>query len=173
MKYTTLALLTVILFSSRTIAQSGFDTSAVIKQEAKKMCDGFMQSDFKTLAKFTYPKIVEMMGGAEKMDATLKKSFADMASQDITFLSVSTGGPSKIIHEGKEWQCTVPETIKMKVKGGTLLSNSTLIAVSFNGKTWYFIDTSNHTLAELRQALPNISNRLTVPAKQQPTFIPG
>ncbi|HVX50749.1 MAG TPA: hypothetical protein VHB48_11365, partial [Chitinophagaceae bacterium] len=86
--------------------------------------------------------------------------------------SVTTGKPSKIIREGGEWQCTIPEQIKMKMPQGTLTSNSTLIGLSADGKKWYFIDVSGHSLTQIRKVLPEVSTHLVIPPKQQPVLMP-
>jgi Neuraminidase (sialidase) len=47
------------------------------------------------------------------------------------------GEPSAFIKVKKQLQCTLPDKIEIKMMGGTMSTNSTLIAISDdNGKTW-------------------------------------
>jgi len=68
-------------------------------------------------------------------------------------------------------QATLSETLEIKVPGGTLITKSTLIALSTDsGETWYFIDTSNNSLEKIRTQLPNISENLVLSPPQEPIF---
>ncbi len=163
MKPLVFTFLVCVLFFNRTQAQSKFDTTAAINQRLKIMCDAVNKKDFKTFIKCIYPKLVQITGGAAKMEGDLKKSFGDSSSKDGANMSVSTGNPSKIILAGKEWQCTIPETIKMIDKNGDFVRKSTLIAISSNARDWYFIDTNNIPVEVIRAMFPNISINLVIP----------
>jgi hypothetical protein len=145
--------------------------SKAIKEQAELMGKLLLSKDFKSFAKYTYPKILDMLGGEEKMIATLENGSKEMEAQGMGILSVTVGEPSAIITAGKELQCTLPETLEMKVPNGKLKTKSTLIGISNdNGKNWYFIDTSGKDIKTLQQALPNLSGELVIPVQGQPTF---
>ncbi len=131
----------------------------------------FLKKDFISFCKYTYPKIVEMMGGTNKMAEVIAKGSKEMLSKGTDFLSITFGEASKIITIGKELQCTVPQVIEMKVPNGRLITRSTLIAISIdNGKKWYFIDTSGKDIQTMKKVLPNLSEELVIPQKKQPVF---
>lgn len=133
-----------------------------------------LKKDFDAFSAYTYPKILEMMGGRQKMVQTLKKGADDMAAEGAGFTNFTFGKPSPIIHTGDELQCTLPQTIEMKVSKGRLVTESTLIAISSdNGKTWYFMDTSGKNIDELRKILPNLSPQLVIPKRGQPILYPN
>ncbi|MCE2963494.1 MAG: hypothetical protein LW842_10010 [Sphingobacteriales bacterium] len=148
-----------------------FDYSKTIKEQAEMMGQLLLKKDFISFSKYTYPKILEMMGGKQKMVEVLDKGLKEMQSEGVAFLKVTFGEPSKIITIGNELQCTVPQTIEIKVPKGKLKANSTLIAISIdNGKNWYFIDTSGKDIQTMKKRLPNLSEELVIPETKQPTF---
>ena len=175
MKSSIVFLFTLSLFFNG-IAQTGrSDTliqNAEMHQQAEKMAQLLLKKDFKSFTAFTYPKVVEMMGGSQRMVQTLEKGFKDMESQGIRILAISFGSHSPILVYGGEQQCILPQTIEMKVPGGRLVSNATLIAISKdNGKKWYFIDTSGKDIKTMKTSLKNLSGQLPIPEKQEPEFI--
>jgi len=151
-------------------ADSNYPTA--IKQQAEIMGEFMVKKDFKGLAKYTYPKIVTMMGGDSMMAAKLEEGFNKMEAAGYKFLSVHFGEPSKVIFNEKEIQCTVPQILEMKVPNGRIVATSALIGISLdNGNNWYFIDASSaKDIQTLRETFPNLSSALVVPEKKQPTF---
>ncbi len=142
-----------------------------VKLQAESMAQLLLKSDFKSFSKFTHPKVIEMMGGEEKMIETLESGTKAMAAEGTGFLSISIGEPSKIISINNELQCTLSQTIEMKVPNGKLTAKSTLIAISTNnGKSWYFIDTSGKNIETMQKLLPNLSSDLVISANEKPVF---
>jgi hypothetical protein len=141
-----------------------------LKQQADKMGNAFLKGDYKTFAKYTYNKIVEMMGETNNMVEVLTKTAANLKAQGMSFSSIIFGEPSTIVKSGNELQCTIPQHTEIKLSaGGRIVATSTLIAISTdNGKNWTFIDTSNKDMATLRKTLPNLSSGITIPPPQPP-----
>ena len=130
-----------------------------------------LKRDFEAFAKFTYPKLIEMIGGEKKMVDILKNGEKEMDKGGIKFLNVTIGEPSSIITKGNELQCTIPQTIEMKVPNGKLITKSTLIGISTDGgKHWYFVDTSGKSIQALQKMLPNLSSDLIIPAQGEPVL---
>lgn len=161
----------VLLFVTICNGQTKNDYSKTIKEQTEMMGQFFLEKDFMSFSKYTYPKIIEMMGGKHKMVEAMEMVLEEMTSNGTDFLNITFGEPSKIITVGSELQCTVPQTIEMKIPEGKLISNSTLIAISIdNGKNWYFVDTSGKDIQAMKKALPNLSEELVIPEKTQPMF---
>lgn len=145
--------------------------SVKIKEEAEMMSQFLLKKDYNSFIKFTYPKIIEMMGGKEKMVEKLSKELKKMNDEGFDFLSMTFGNPSEIININKELQCTLPQNIEMKVPGGRLVSESTLIGISNNGgKNWYFIDTSGKDIQTMKRSFSNLSEKLFIPQQDKPIF---
>lgn len=145
--------------------------SEKIKEQGKIATLLLIQNDFDGFCEYTYPKIIEKMGGKRKMIEILQKESQEMESKGISLLNATVGEPSPIITTKTEQQCTIPETIEMKLPNGKLVTQSTLIAISNNsGKNWYFVDTSGKDIHALRKILPNLSTKLLIPESQKPVF---
>ena len=162
------------LFSCNGKANSGNLTNQqqIVEEQAKKMGDLLLKKDLKSYIKFTYPVIVEKMGGEERMIEIMEQGNKEMEAQGTILSSVIFGEPSDIITtENGELQCTLPQTIEMQVANGRLVSKSTLIAISVDqGKKWFFIDTSGKDIKMMKKALPNLSDQLKIDPIHQPVF---
>lgn len=157
--------------NSETKSDNDLNHSEAIKSQAEKMCQLLLKKDFSAFADFTYPKVIELMGGKEKMVEIMENGSKQMESEGTVFLNVTLGEPSEIVTNGNELQCTVPQTIQMKVPNGKLVSKSTLIAISSDkGKNWFFIDTSGKDIQTMNSILPNISLELVLPVSEEPVF---
>ncbi|MCW3126006.1 MAG: hypothetical protein JWO03_1664 [Bacteroidetes bacterium] len=170
MKYITLSLLFLVI-SICALAQNPY--AATIKAQAETMSRFMMKKDYKAFAKYTYPKIAEMAGGEDKMIAAMTKSLDDMEKGGVTFKGVTIGDPGSAITVGQEIQCTVPQTLAMKIPKASLTAQSTLIAISPDGgKKWYFLDTSRQDLAKLQKSIPTLSDKLVLPKYPAPVVVP-
>jgi len=147
------------------------DTNALINQ-AKEMGQSFMKSDFSTFMKYTYPKVIQMMGGKSKMTTLLKQGLAKMKSDGYEFKSLDIELTSLFVTAGSELHSLVRQRIVMTVPGGTLLTDSYLLAITLNtGKDWFFVDTAPlHDKNTLTSLFPNYNQELKIPRKQPPVF---
>lgn len=137
------------------------------------MADAFMTSDYKTLVRYTYPKVVQMMGGQKQMTEFLDKSISEMKEQGFSFKSVQIGLTDQRAKAGKEIHALVLQRLVMSVPGGSLTAPSYLLAISADGgKQWHFVDTAPlNDKAKLRAIFPQFNPALKIPDKQQPIFV--
>jgi hypothetical protein len=162
-------LLFLLLPSILVVAQVDKST---IKRQAEEAANALLMKDYTILLKYTYPKVVELLGGGEKMIELVKKGRAELESQGITIDSARIGDPSNTVRAGDEIHCLVPQTVTMKVPKGKVRSASYLIGISGDdGKNWYFIDTVQITMENVKNILPNYNAALVIPAKIPPVFI--
>ncbi|MFH0893992.1 MAG: hypothetical protein V2A54_06120 [Bacteroidota bacterium] len=144
----------------------------IVVEQAETMGQFLLKKDYKSFFKFTHPKIAEMAGGQEKLSEAMEKGMEDMDSKGMAFINLEFGKPSKIISCLNELQCTLSETITMKVPNGVFLMKSTLIAISIDdGKNWYFFDTSKSNIKQIKELFPNLSDKIKLPKAQNPVFI--
>ena len=157
------------LLTSPSFAQ--VDT-AVIKEQAELTAKALVNDDYETVIKFTYPKVIELVGERARMISIMKKGKSEMKEQGISFDKVTIGKPSETVIAGDEIHCLVPQTVYMKVPNGKIKSESQLIGVSQDkGVIWFFIDAVNLNNENVKRVLPNYNFDLILPSKKQPIFI--
>jgi hypothetical protein len=147
------------------------------EQMAKRQADEAIQATidgkFSKLADLTYPKVIEMIGGKEKMIARLQTNYKDMKEQGFVFQSAKVQEPSALVAAGETVYTVVPFTLEMKVTGGLLSTKSYLLGISSNkGKSWTFVDGSGISNDEktTRKLLPGLPAALKLPKKEPPIF---
>lgn len=174
MKSRIVTLIAFILVMASTLLAQTPQQLATLKAQAKAMATAIKKQDFKTVIKMTNPKVVAAAGGEAKMLEQLSKGMGMMKAKgmNMSISNVVVGEPSAFIKVKKQLQCTVPDKIEIKMMGGTMSTNSTLIAISDdNGKTWNFIDAMGKNLASLKQTLPDLSDKLVIAKMEAPQFV--
>lgn len=142
-----------------------------IKIMAEHMAKATLSGDYKTLAKYTHPKIVKMMGGQDNMIATLSDTFKKMHSQGYMFENATVGTPGKVVTVGKELYAVVPQRIQMKANGMSISTTTSLLANSAdNGKHWYFTDAGSMTDEQVKKLFPGLSGKLVIPKRTMPVL---
>ena len=82
--------------------------AALIKEQARKMSQAFIDEDFEALFDATYPKIFELAGGREQMLAAIKADAASWRAQKIKLLSYEVGEPGEVKSAGAKLVSVVP-----------------------------------------------------------------
>jgi len=138
-----------------------------IKNEAEKMCNSLVNKNYEGFVTYMYPPLIELMGGKEKVIDILRKGLPEGS----TIERVKISYPSDTIMINNQIQCTLKEVIEMNVKGGKLLSTSTLIGISDDhGKIWYFLDANSKSLVTLKRNFPDLSGRLILEESLKPIY---
>lgn len=152
---------------------SGQNISTTIKVQAMDMATALMKNDFPTFVKYMHPSIVEFAGGKEKMKAKMDSAYEAMKLFGIGFKRYWIGDPGEIVNYKSQLQAVLPESTVMKTPLGELTAETSVIVISLDsGKNWYFIDTNIYKLDKLKNVLPDISPKLTIPPQKQPRLIP-
>lgn len=163
-----------LVMASTLLAQTPQQLAA-LKVQANTMAAAIKKQDYKTVIKMTNQKIVVASGGEAKMLEELNKGMGAMKAKgmNISINNISLGEPSAFIKVDKQLQCTVQDKIEVKMMGGTISTNSTLIAISDdNGKSWNFIDAMGKNVASIKKIIPTLSDKLVIAKMEQPQFIP-
>ena len=163
----------LILLATCLAAQARDD--AQIKKIAKKQVDeinqALMKGDAGKIVDLTYPKVIEMAGGREKMIKALEADLKDMKSKGIEFRSVKVDNPSDPVASGKDLYVVVTFLLEMKIPEGKLRSESFVIGVSSDqGNTWTFLNAGNQDVKTIKKILPGLPEKLELPKKQSPVF---
>ena len=141
MKFLNLAFVFVFVLAACNKMESSepLTPAKAIITAAEKANKAVIDRDYATFAKYTHPKILEMLGGEQKFKDMTEKSAKQMEADGAKFIAITNGEPGKIITKDGELQSTLPQTIEIKIPQGKVKTKTTLIAVSKdNGKNWVF-----------------------------------
>jgi hypothetical protein len=144
-----------------------------IRQAAKENSSAFTGGNYNRLVDLTYPRVVELLGGREKMIEALRHGTQDMKSRGSEIVAADVAEPKEVFTAEDKRFAVVPMTLHIKVPQGLLRLNGFLLAVSTDqGKTWTFIDGAGLTREKLLQVFPDFPSELTVPERQPPVLEP-
>jgi hypothetical protein len=149
----------------------GQDVLATIKQEAQKCGKAILASDYDAVIRHTHPRIVKGLGGREAMIGILKRGVSQMRADGTEFVDVTVGAPTPPKRIGGWVTSIVPQQIVLKVQGGKLYQDSSLLAISEDDeKHWVFVDLGPITKEQLDQAFPELDGKIMPPEKKAPVF---
>ena len=159
-------LLTLILLATNAIYSQTSNEN--LNRQLKEMRTYFLAEDYAAFSAYTYPKVVEMMGGRENMIRATQSSMNQMKNEGFQIVDISFTDPSKFIEHKNELQCSLTQELTMKIPEGKVLATYTLIAISGdNGKNWKFMDTSGKPKATMLKYFPNLNPNIVIRPKTQ------
>ena len=142
-----------------------------IKARAEESMNSFASGDYQKVADLTYPKVVEMMGGREKMISSVEQQMKAMKAQGAEFISASVGVPQEVVASDSQLFALVPYTLKLKLPKGVATQQSYLLAISNKDDVkWTFIDVTDFDEPLLKTVVPGVIGKLTFPKKQPPVL---
>lgn len=126
----------------------------------------FLAEDYENFADYTYPKVIEMMGGKSNMVKATRQGMNKMKNEGFSFTDLSFKNPSEIITKGNERQCSLNQILTMETPQGKIESEYTLIGISDNnGQSWTFIDTSGKSKETMLKYFPNLHDEIIIKQK--------
>jgi hypothetical protein len=152
-----LAVLLVALLPAAAHAQEQLDAaaSARLKEQAEACSRAFIEGDFGRLADYTHPKVVEMMGGREKMAEFVRKDTAEMKSEGYETLSYALSEPTQVLREGRETYAVLPAKLRIRTPAGVYVAESFMIGLSADdGRSWKFVSGASADPATLKILFP-------------------
>ena len=171
-----LALITVVVWAQLATADSQTER---IRELAAENSAALTSGNYSRFVDLTYPKVVEMVGGRDRMIETLRRGTEDMKAHGGTILGTEVSEPKEVVTAGDKQFAIVPMITRVQVPDGTLRSKGFLIAVSEDrGKTWTFMDGAGFVREpgkereRLAQVLPDFPAQLSLPAPEQPVLEP-
>ncbi len=152
-----------LLLGLHTTSQAQVYIDNMYKQ-ANAMANATIKGDYTTLLKYTHPAMIKSMGGKEQAMATIKQGVAMLKSGSLNIKKVSIGKVTQTVVEKENIQCIVPQLMDMRIAGVDAHSNNYLLGITYDGgKNWYFMNTASSTPEKLRQFLPELNKKLTIP----------
>jgi hypothetical protein len=140
--------------------------------QAKEVNDAFGRKDFARVADMTYPRLVEILGGRDRMVSSITKEMKQMEAEGVVFLSSSAGAPTQVIHLEGTIYAVLPTILKVKAQDGIFQSDGSMIAISSDrGANWTFIDAGGKDQKQLKSLLPTAADKLNLPPEKPPVRI--
>lgn len=155
-----LSLITLTLIS-RAQAPHAADS---LETQANRMVKGLLTGDYTTFIHYIHPKVIQISGGPDVLRQGIQQMTRQFSAAGLSFELIKIDSVSAIVKADLTYQATVRQHTTMKTQEGRMVATTTLIGMSSdNGLHWRFVDTNNKTMEQVRQLLPNVSEKLTIP----------
>lgn len=157
----------LFIFAIESKAQVYLDS---LNKQGNEMVNAAVNGDYKTLLKYTHPKIIKIMGGNDQALITLKQTMNALKEQNFIIQKAGIGKIVQMIKTKKNFQCIIPQTVTLKLQNKTAESNNFLFAISYNnGLRWYFLDTGGASENQIRKIFTEMDKNLIIP-KSKTTY---
>lgn len=161
----------VVAMSPNTLLAQGQELVHTIKEEAQKAAKAVMASDYDGIARYTPARLVKGMGGKEATIGVLERAKAKRRASGTEFAEVTLGTPTQPKRIGGWLTSLVSERVVMKVPGGQLQTDSSLLGISEDGgRHWVFLDLGHVKKERFDQLFPELADKITLPEKRPPVF---
>ena len=134
-----------------------------MNQQLQEMRKYFLEENYTEFSYYVYPKVIEKIGGVDKMIELTNASILKIKEDGFEILDITFKNPSDFITNKNELQVTITQELIMNTPKGKIASEYTLIGISIdNGKNWKFIDTSGKPKEKMIERFPNLSSEIIV-----------
>lgn len=171
-----IAYIAALLLFATTVTAQYTQQITNVRAQARIYADAAMRKDYKTVMKYiiidALPKArLNVMTDARVLK-TLQTADSQRVQQGIQIKSIKFGDVLSIVKLNYEFQCTIEQTTETKMQFGTIITKSTLLAVSpDNGETWKYADATGRTCEDMRKIMPKLSPQLIFAKEEAPQFI--
>jgi len=143
MKNIVLISVLLLIFASDCQAQTEkINSSDNVKKHAQQMGNFLIAKNYKEYIKFTYPAILEMLGGYDKGLGYITNAFKETEKEGVELKKITFENPSEFIKTETELQCTLSAVFEYNSPVPIKPLKTTTIGISINnGENWYFVDT--------------------------------
>lgn len=142
-----------------------------LSAQAQQLEDAFSRKDYGKVIDLTYPKVIELAGGREKMLAETTREVQSMEAEGVVIISSTYASPSQFVSDASGIYAVIPVVSKVKATDGVFQTEGSLIGVSTDGgQNWTFIDATGKDQTELKKILPNL-DRFNLPPEKAPVKI--
>lgn len=156
------------IFIISSVVSFGQTKNENLNSQLAKMKTLFLAEDYENFADYTYPKIIEMMGGKSNMVDATTQGMNKMKNDGFIVTDLDFKDASDFLEKDGELQCSITQLLIMKTPHGMIESEYTLIGISNdNGQNWKFIDTSGKDKETMLKYFPNLHNEIVIKQKKQ------
>jgi hypothetical protein len=139
--------------------------------QAKQLEDALGRQDYGKVIDLTYPKVIEIAGGREKMLSETTKEVQSLKADGVEILSSSCGAPSQFVSDAGGIYAVIPVVSRVKAQDGIFQTEGSLIGVSTDGgQNWTFVDATGKDQIELKKIFPNL-DKFNLPPEKAPVKV--
>ncbi len=163
---------TLLLIGLITVSFNGYSqTKEDALNDAKITSKATLNMDFKTVLKYTPPKIVNIMGGEDAALNLMNTTFDNMKTQGFEFEQADVLSVSEILQEQGEYRCYIEGYNQMKMGDQRIKSKSYLFGIyNEKGQHWWFMEAKQlKNKAMLEQLFPGFETELNIPEDEVTT----
>jgi hypothetical protein len=137
---------------------------------AKVMEKAVLAGEHAKVVELTHPKVVEAMGGKDKMIEAIDRIMNGMKAQGIAIKSHTVGKPEEPVVDGKSAYVVLPTKLEMTAPQARIAVESYLLGFSTDhGKSWVFVDGAGLNQGPAKDLiLPLLPKNLKLPAPKPP-----
>jgi len=168
MRYLIVAV-SMCVVATQSRADDKIDVAKAVEQ-AKSVAKAVLDEDYAKVAELTHPKVVEIMGGKEKMVEQTKTIMKTLKDMGIAIKSHNVGKPGEPVIDGKSTYLIIPTTMELSANGMKIVTESYLLGLSTDsGKSWVFVDGAGMDQKKVKdEVFPKLPDGLTLPKKKPP-----
>ena len=153
----------LFIVSSACISLNAQTKNENLNEQLNTLKTAFMEKDYSVLADYTFPKLVEKMGGKEKMVETTLNATKKMESQGFIFKKITFTDASSFMEHNGDLQCSITQVLEMDTPSGKVQSKTSTIAISQDGgENWVFLDTSGMPRSSIETFYDNLHPDLEI-----------
>jgi hypothetical protein len=168
------AALCLLLFTTSilpaTITVRRQENTSQLKKLAEECIQSLVSGNLDRFADLTYPKVVKISGGKEKMKRELEKGQKEMKADGYGLISAQIGKIGDIVKVGSERFVIVEYVLKTNVPNGYLVRDSFLLGVASVNEDWTFVDGVGLHRPEAKKYFPEIIGKIALPPPRPPVF---
>lgn len=159
-----LLLLPLLAAAAAAQGQLGEEAAKRLQAQAEESGRAFIRGDLGRLADYTHPRLIELMGGREKMIEFVRKDMEEMKAEGFKPLSYVPSAPTQVLRVGGQTYAVVPLKFRMRAPKEIYISNSFVVAVSGDdGRNWTFLSGGGVDDVRLKILLPDAAGKLKLP----------
>lgn len=158
----------VVLLIVVSVSASAQNQSTIIKTEALKMAKALAALDLEAYTSFVWPGLASDEKNKQMLKRGIDSTEKYRKQFGLKVKSILIGNPSQVLKHKGVYQCTIPQTTTIEAMMGSLTSENTLIALSTDGKKWYFADANLFASEQTKSKLPELSSKLVIPPQKKP-----
>lgn len=138
--------------------------SGRIQNDIRAMNEASVRGDFSLTMDYTYPELLEFMGGRRRAESALRTIYTRMRFSSMKIESLTFPQPPRFYETNDRYYAVVPVTIFFNLQGRRIRSRRHHLAIQEKGTaTWKYIDGSGTKPELLKHLLPDLPSQITFP----------